>query len=72
MHSGIVNGHQLLCYAHTVPEQNRGTASIFLFCSLSSSWFFCLCACHSGSPILFLGASIVCVNKLKRTADLIL
>ena len=34
--------------------------------------FFFLCVCHSDSPVSFLGASIVCVNNLKRTADLIL
>ena len=31
MHSGIVNGYQLLCDAHTVPEQHRGIAALFLF-----------------------------------------
>ena len=37
MHSDIVNGYQLLlCDAHTVPEQHRGTAELFLFCSLLS------------------------------------
>ena len=36
MHSGIVNGYQLLCDAHTVLEPHRGTAAFFLFYSLSS------------------------------------
>ena len=27
MHSGIVNGYQLLCDAHTVLEPHRGTAA---------------------------------------------
>jgi len=31
MHSGIVNGHQLLCDAHTVVEPHRGTAAFFFF-----------------------------------------
>ena len=34
MHSGIVNGYQLLCNAHTVLEPQRGTAAFFLFVSL--------------------------------------
>ena len=34
--------------------------------------FFFLCVCHSDSSIYFLGASIVCVNNLKRTADLVI
>ena len=36
MHSGVVNGHQLLCDAHTVPEKHRGTADLFVSNSLSS------------------------------------
>ena len=35
MHSGIVNGHQLLCNAHNVLEPHKGTAAFFLFYSLS-------------------------------------
>jgi len=31
MHSGIVNGYQLLCDAHIVPEPQRGTAAFFFF-----------------------------------------
>ena len=31
MHSGIVNGYQLLCNARTVLEPHRGTAAFFLF-----------------------------------------
>ena len=54
-----VNGHQMLCDAHTVLEQHRGTAAL------------CLSLWQSGSDILFLcfGAFKVCVNDLKRTAD---
>ena len=29
--SGIVNGYQLICDAHTVPEAHRGTAAFFYF-----------------------------------------
>ena len=36
MHSDIVNRYQLLYEAHTVPEQHRGTAALFLFYSLLS------------------------------------
>jgi len=44
MHSGIVNGHQLLCDAHTVLEPHMGTAALFLFHSLSSfSTFSFMC-----------------------------
>ena len=56
MHSGIVNGYQLLCDAHTVPEPHRGTACsffsilfivffpLFLFMCLSlwQSFLWCL------------------------------
>jgi len=28
LHSDIVNGHQLLCNAHNVLEQHRGTAAL--------------------------------------------
>ena len=74
MHSGIVNGYQLLCNAHTVVKQHRGTAALFLFYSLSS---FLLCSfCVFVIQIvwfLFLRASTVCVNNLKRAAaDLVL
>ena len=31
MHSGILNGCQLLCNTHTVPEQHRGNAALFLY-----------------------------------------
>ena len=31
MHSGIVNGYQLLFDAHTVLERHRGTAAFFYF-----------------------------------------
>ena len=48
MHSGIVNGHQLLCDAHTVREPHRGTAVFFLFfLTIVLFHFFVLCVCHS-------------------------
>ena len=34
--NGIENGYQLLCDAHTMPEQHWGTAALFLFYSLLS------------------------------------
>jgi len=55
MHSVIVNEHQLLCDAHTVLEQHRGTAALFLFYSLSYFSTFSFYVCHSDSPISFLG-----------------
>ena len=33
MHNDIVNGLQLLCDAHTLPEQYKATAAIFLYLS---------------------------------------
>ena len=50
MHRNIANGHQLLCHAHTVPEQYMGTAAIFIYYSLSSFSafsFLCLSFWHS-------------------------
>ena len=45
MHSGIVNGYQLLCDAHNVlePHSHRGTADIFpiLFVILFTTFSFC-------------------------------
>ena len=65
MHSGNgnVNGYQLLFEAHTVFEPRRGTAAFLLFYSLSSFPLF-LFMCLSLLTVLFLGASIVCVNNL--------
>ena len=56
MHSGIVNGHQLLCVAHTVLEPQRGTAAFFLFYSLSCfSTFSFYVFVTLTVPISFLG-----------------
>ena len=40
MHSGIVNGYQLLCDAHTVLEPHRGTAALFYSLSSFSTFSF--------------------------------
>ena len=57
---GIVNGYQLLCYAHTVATQYRGIASLFLFYGLSSfsAVSFCMFVILT-VLFLFLDASIV-------------
>ena len=48
MHSGIVNGYQLLCDAHIVLEPHRVNCSFFLFYSLwSFSNFSFYVFCHS-------------------------
>ena len=46
-HSGIVNIYQLLCDAHTVPEQHRITAALFLLYSLLSSGTMLLVSSNS-------------------------
>ena len=71
MHGGIVNGYQLLYDAHIVLEHHRGTAAFFLFYSLLSFSTFSFYV-FVPLTVLFLGASLVCVNDLKRTADLVL
>ena len=57
----IVNEYQLLCDAHTVPEQHRGNAALFIFYSLLyfSAFSFCFFVILTVS-ISFLGCSIVC------------
>ena len=66
MHSGIVNGYQLLCDAHTVLElQLFSFYSLLSFSTFSFYVFVTL-------TVLLLGASLVCVYNLKRTADLVL
>ena len=56
----------LLSDAYAVSEQHIGSAIYRPFL------LFLLCVCCSDSLLLFLGASIVCVNNLKRAADLVL
>ena len=75
MHSGIVNRvSELLCDAHTVLETHRELQFFFsILLAIVLFQFFFLCICHSWQSLfLFLGASIVWVNNLKRTADLVL
>ena len=60
MHSGIVNGCQLLFDAHTLPEQHTGTAALFLFHSLSSFLAVSFCVSFCDILFLFLDASIYC------------
>ena len=74
MHSHIVNGYQLLCNTHTVYEQYRGTAALFVLLTIILFRFLFLYVCHSDTPISFsLGASILCVhNSLRSTLDLVL
>ena len=61
MHSGIVNGYQLLCDANTVLEPQRGTAAFFFFTHyLPFPLFLFICVCDSDNPISFL----VCLNSL--------
>ena len=62
MHSGIVNGY-LLCDAHTMLEPHRGTAAFFFFTHYRP-FPLVLFMCLSQLTVLFLGASIVCVNNL--------
>ena len=74
MHStGIfVNGYQLLCEAHhTVTEQHR-TAILFIFYSLLWHPFPFFVFLSFWQSFSFLGISIVNVNNLKRTVDLVM
>ena len=71
IHSGIVNGYQLLCYAHTVLEPHRGTAAFFFFAHYRPFSFYVFVTLDS--PISFLGASIVCVsNTIYRGQQIVL
>jgi len=73
MHSGIVNGYQLICDGHTMLESHRGTAAFFYFTLYRPfPLFLFMCLSHWQSLFLFLGASLLCVNNLKRTVNLIL
>ena len=47
IYSGIENGYQLLCDAHTVLEPDRGTAAFFFFTHYRPFPLFFLCVCHS-------------------------
>ena len=60
MHSGIVNGFQLLCHAHTVLEPYMGNAafSILLAIVLIHLSFYVFVTL----TVLFMDASLVCVK----------
>ena len=70
MHSAIVNGYQLLCDTHTVPEEHRESAALYFSFTHYHPFllFFCV---FVTLPVLFIfwGASIVCVKNLTRAAD---
>ena len=76
MHSGIVNGYQLLCYAHTVLEPRRGTAAFSFFAHYMYRpfpLFLFMCLSLLTVLILFLSASIVCVsNTIYRGQQIVL
>ena len=63
MYSGIVNGYHQLCDAHTVLEPHKVTEALFYFTRYRPFPLF-LFMCLSLLTVLFLGASIVCVNNL--------
>jgi len=67
------NGNQLMCDAHTVREQHKGTAAFFLY-YLLSSWLSFSFLTFVTLTVLFLswGALIACFNNLTRAADLVL
>jgi len=54
----------LLCGAHTVLEPHRGTAAFFYFTCYRPFPLF-LFMCLSLLSVLFLGASIVCVQSIE-------
>jgi len=68
MHTGIVNGHYILCSTNTVPEQYGVT--IFLQYLISFPHPFCLFVILDNA-FSFL-ASAVFVYNLKRSAELVL
>ena len=52
----IINGHHLLCDAHILMEQHRGTTDVFLFYSLSSFSAFSFC--------VFVILTVLCVCQM--------
>ena len=66
IHSGIVNGRQLLCNAHSVIKPHRGTAALFLFYSLLffSTFSFDVLSLLT-VLFLFLGASSLCKQSIE-------
>ena len=55
MHTGSVNGYQLLCDAHTVPEQHRGTAAFSILLSIVLFHLYFYVFVTLDSPFSFLG-----------------
>ena len=69
MHSGIVNGYQLLCDAYIVPEQHRGTAALISIYSLLSFSRFSFCVFHY--DLSFPNETSVCTHT-RHQNDLVL
>ena len=69
MHSNIVNGHKLLCDAHTVLEKHVGIPALFVSLSIVIFRFSFSLFVTLKFLFIFLGASIVClipVNTCRR------
>ena len=64
MHSGVVNGYQLLCDTHTVLEPHRGTAFFYFTRYHPFPIFLFMCLSHSDSPYFFCWVPLVCFNNL--------
>ena len=57
-HSYIVNGHKLLCDAHTVPEQHRGAVALLISLTIVIFRFFYFYVVTLIAVVLFLGAVV--------------
>ena len=70
MHSGIVNGYQLLCNAHSVSEQPRGGLQLY-FCSTHFRPFVISFVFVTLTVLfLFWGTSLFCVYNLIGEVEL--
>ena len=67
IHSGIVNGYQLLCDTPTVLQPPRGTAAFFYFTHYHPFPLF-LFMCFSLLTVLFLGALLIVFWFPNRTS----
>ena len=67
MRSDIVNGHQLMCDAHTVPEQDKGNADFSLLLTMTLSFFNFLYGCQYGRVCFFLGCLDGLVSQSEDT-----
>ena len=74
MHSCVINGHHLLCDAHTVLEKHRGTAATFLYYSLLSfsAISFCIMSLWHNLLFYFLGWLNCFFYIQTRKVDLVL